>query len=80
MRKAFQRPEIQHWCGFGGSDADQAHPREIALADLNDTLETGQEDFLRVNDHLGIDAHCIFLELAIGFRVCLLYTSPSPRD
>ena len=42
----------------------EPHAREIAFSDLQDALETGRENALRILDHLAIDAHGALLQFA----------------
>src|SRR5690606_11582171 len=48
------------------SAGDEAHPREVALADLQHALEARREYPPGVLDHRAVHLHRAFLQLAVG--------------
>lgn len=64
--------EIGRFCRrFRGLSAfgHQPDPGEIALADLQDALETGREHPLRILDDGAIHPNCALAQLAGAFRI-----------
>ena len=71
------KSEIPDWQGKGLSVMEMSH-RSKEFVEIAETAKQDFIDLLEIND----DYEVLFIQggASLQFSICLLYTSPSPRD